>query len=56
LANKIKSTKPIILKRLIIWSLIFKNKDKKEEDNIIDFILIVVILLKRDINRLVKIV
>ena len=32
---------------------IFKNKDKKEGDSVTDFILVVVQLLERDINRLV---
>ena len=32
---------------------IFKDKDKEEGDGIIDFILAVVWLLERDINRLV---
>jgi hypothetical protein len=35
---------------------IFKDKDKKERDSITDLILVVVELLRRDINRLVKIV
>ena len=32
---------------------IFKDKNKKEGDGVIDLILVVVILLERDINRLV---
>jgi hypothetical protein len=32
---------------------IFKDKDKEEGDGVIDLILVVVYLLKRDINRLV---
>ena len=32
---------------------IFKDEDKEEGDSIIDLILVVVELLKRDINRLV---
>ena len=32
---------------------IFKDEDKKEGDSVTDFILAVVALLKRDINRLV---
>jgi len=35
---------------------IFKDEDKEEGDSITDLILAVVRLLKRDINRLVKIV
>jgi len=32
---------------------IFKDEDKEEEDSIMDLIIVVVILLERDINRLV---
>ena len=35
---------------------IFKDEDKEEGDSITDLILAVVRLLKRDINRLVKII
>ena len=32
---------------------IFKDEDKEEGDSVIDLIIVVVILLERDINRLV---
>jgi hypothetical protein len=32
---------------------IFKNEDKEEEDSVTDLILVVLVLLKRDINKLV---
>jgi len=32
---------------------IFKDKDREEEDSVTDLIIIVVVLLERDINRLV---
>ena len=36
-------------------SSIFKDKDKEEEDSVTDLITVVVQLLQKDINRLVKI-
>ena len=35
-----------------MWD-IFKDKDKEEEDSVMDSITAVVVLLERDINRLV---